>query len=201
MFACLACELVPALLLYAKGVDRADVRAVVHVDLPSSVEAYYQEIGRGGRDGLPCTCNLLYSSSDHSQSARLLQISHRNPDRLKIALDRLNYVADYAASGMHGPNNTGNGCRHLSILAYFGDARAVALFNGTPQPPDSEPFVCPGCDVCEDTATRERFGGGKAGPVLAGEDERRTVLIALSGVGRSMATSSHEHPTDGDPGR
>ena len=58
-----------ATVAFGMGVDRGDIRAVVHVDLPHSLEAYYQEVGRGGRDGLPCECLLLHAPADRVRAA------------------------------------------------------------------------------------------------------------------------------------
>eukprot|EP01051_Picozoa_sp_SAG22_P009353 SAG22_NODE_773_length_7297_cov_102.041539_5_plen_338_part_00 len=190
---------------------------MVHFDLPHSVEAYYQEVGRGGRDGLPCHCTLLHSSGDRVRAAQLLQKTLRNPTRLANALSRLDQMADFAGGNP-------NGCRHAAILAYFGEISALKYRNpdfkpalptavagsgagagagaagagadvndrdrGSAHPSwqDAE-FVCPGCDICEAAAKQEagvgRTGGGGE-PEVAGQDEHRTVLIALSGVGWSM---------------
>lgn len=64
---------------FGMGVDKADVRAVVHTQLPGSLEAYYQEIGRGGRDGGPCLCLLLFDEADVALRRRLIESSHPHP--------------------------------------------------------------------------------------------------------------------------
>lgn len=106
---------------FGMGVDRADIRFVAHWDVPGSVEAYYQEVGRAGRDGLPAWCELLFNYADvHTQE--FFFRDSENPARGRALLDRM--VA-YCDTRM---------CRHAFILDYFGES-----VTGD---------VCGGCDRC-----------------------------------------------------
>ena len=106
---------------FGMGVDRADVRFVAHWDVPGSVEAYYQEVGRAGRDGLPAWCELLFNYADvHTQEFFFRDSA--NPARARALLRKMVAYCDTP------------GCRHAFILDYFGEA--------------AEGDVCGGCDHC-----------------------------------------------------
>ena len=106
---------------FGMGVDRADVRFVAHWDIPGSVEAYYQEVGRAGRDGLPAWCELLFNYADvHTQE--FFFKDSENPMRGRQLLRQMVAYCDTAR------------CRHAFILDYFGEA--------------VKGDVCGGCDRC-----------------------------------------------------
>lgn len=106
---------------FGMGVDRADVRFVAHWDVPGSVEAYYQEVGRAGRDGLPAWCELLFNYADvHTQEYFFRDSA--NPARGKALLRQMVAYCDTPR------------CRHAFILDYFGE-RVTG-------------DVCGGCDRC-----------------------------------------------------
>ena len=106
---------------FGMGVDRADIRFVAHWDIPGSVEAYYQEVGRAGRDGLPAWCELLFNYADvHTQE--FFFRDSENPLRGKALLKSMVAYCDTRE------------CRHAFILDYFGEK--------------VEGDVCGGCDSC-----------------------------------------------------
>ncbi|MGB5547202.1 MAG: ATP-dependent DNA helicase RecQ [Polyangiales bacterium] len=164
---------------FGMGIDRADIRTVVHVQAPGSVEAYYQEVGRAGRDGQPAHGLLLTSSGDLALRRRLIgfsgvQDAEHVQQQWRLFLDLMRYVE-------------AGSCRHDFILRYFGDEQET--LGG-----------CGHCDVCE----RLEEQGEEGGPRAASEEETLLVRKALSGVARNQgragltAVSEMLHGTDNE---
>jgi ATP-dependent DNA helicase RecQ len=177
-----------ATVAFGMGVNKPDVRFVVHADMPVSVEGYYQEIGRAGRDGLPAFTLTLYGVDDMMLRRRQIAGKAITPEQRRIEENRLGAMIALCESAL---------CRRQSLLAYFGEA--------------SEP--CGACDLCRDSAatydatidaqkalsavvrTGQRFGANHIAEVLVGEANDRLRRLGHDelktfGVGRDRPKRS-----------
>ena len=193
-------DIVVATVAFGMGIDRSDVRCVVHATMPKSVEHYQQETGRAGRDGLDAECVLLYTGADGAkwrslltQSARreALDLGYDEPDEggyspgdpraaLELQFEHLRDMEGFASAAV---------CRHKSLSEYFGQAYEPGEERG------GSPCGrkgCGACDVCLDEITymeggtviaqkilscvarvEQRFGAAHVADVLVGRNSER----------------------------
>ncbi len=112
-----------ATIAFGMGIDKPDVRFVAHLDLPKSVEGYYQETGRAGRDGLPADAWMAYGLQDVVQQRQMIEQSEADEDYKKVQVGKLDAMLGFCET---------TECRRMRLLAYFGE-------QGAP---------CNNCDTC-----------------------------------------------------
>ena len=156
-----------ATIAFGMGIDKPNVRFVAHLNLPKSLEAYYQETGRAGRDGLPATAWMAYGLQDVITLRQMVDGSEAGAERKRLEIRKLDGMLGYCELTT---------CRRQALLAYFGETLA-------------EP--CGNCDNCLDPPeswdateaarkalscvyrTGQRFGAGYVVDVLRGKDDER----------------------------
>ena len=157
-----------ATIAFGMGIDKADVRYVFHTDLPGSVEAYYQEIGRAGRDGAPAEAHMLYGLGDIRMRRQFIEEEDAGPERKRREHKRLDALLGYCEAPA---------CRRVALLDYFGECIGA----------------CGNCDDCLHPAERldgteearmvlsavqrsgQRFGAAHVIDILRGSETEKIV--------------------------
>ena len=149
MFSAESLDVVVATVAFGMGIDRSNVRLVVHACMPKSVEAYQQETGRAGRDGESAECLLLYKASDASRWERLLNQAHEEyggddaavAAQIGLVREMRRFVSEM-------------GCRHRLLSEHFGQE-----YQALEREADAEASGCGACDVCLGETAHEPESG------------------------------------------
>ncbi|MCQ0987188.1 DNA helicase RecQ [Jiella marina] len=175
-----------ATIAFGMGIDKPDVRFVAHLDLPGSMEAYYQETGRAGRDGLPSDALMLYGYEDIALRSRFIEESDASDQRKRTERGKLDALLGLAETA---------GCRRQVMLSYFGD--------------HCEP--CGNCDTCLDPPklfdgtiaaqkalsciyrTGERFGQAYIVDVLLGVENDRIAQFGHDQISTFGIGTEHDN--------
>jgi ATP-dependent DNA helicase RecQ len=177
--------IVVATIAFGMGIDKPDVRFVAHIDLPKSLEAYYQETGRAGRDGLPAVAWMVHGPGDVPQLRRFIDDSDAGELQKRIEHGKLDALISFSEA---------SGCRRQVLLRHFGESLA--------QP-------CGNCDLCLEPdrstdvtevarkalsavyRTGQRFGAAHVVDVLLGGDTARIrelghQQLSVYGIGKEL---------------
>ena len=181
-------SIIVATIAFGMGINKSNVRFIVHYDLPKSIESYYQEIGRAGRDGLRADCLLLFGYGD-TRKIRYFIDQKEDPVQFRVALEHLEKMVNYAEH---------RGCRRVPLIQYFGENYAAESCQ-----------MCDNCTVTEPEElsdvtipaqkflscvyrTGQYFGAGHIIDVLRGSKSEKIIQrghqnLSTYGIGREYS--------------